>query len=97
MVKVKIIRDDEQHNYEHYLGQIYDAFIDNFEEGYCVDLKDKIWFVPKKYCEEIIDTKRVLLVEDGSVDIDYIEDELGIKCIIYRQGSRKPEWLETGE
>ncbi len=32
MVKVKIIRDDEQHNYEHYLGQIYDAFIDNFEE-----------------------------------------------------------------
>lgn len=37
-------------------------------------------------------TDRILLVEEGSVDIDKIE-ELGITCIAYRQGSNKPEWL----
>lgn len=37
-------------------------------------------------------TDRFLLVEDGSVDVDSIE-ELGIKCIIYRSGANKPEWL----
>ena len=38
-------------------------------------------------------TSGILLVEDGSVDIDHIEDDLGIPCIVYRQGSNKPEWL----
>lgn len=36
---------------------------------------------------------RILLVEDGSVDIDKLEDDLGITYIVYRQGSNKPEWL----
>lgn len=36
---------------------------------------------------------RILLVEDGSVDIDHIEEDLGIDCIIYRSGANKPEWL----
>lgn len=40
---------------------------------------------------------KILLVEDGSVDVDYIEEDLGIKCIVYRQGANKPEWLELGE
>jgi hypothetical protein len=38
-------------------------------------------------------TGSILLVEDGSVDIGYIEDDLGIPCIVYRQGANKPEWL----
>lgn len=38
-------------------------------------------------------TNRILLVEDGSVDIDHIEEDLGIDCIIYRSGANKPEWL----
>ena len=38
-------------------------------------------------------TNRILLVEDGSVDIDHIEDDLGIDCIVYRSGANKPEWL----
>ena len=102
MVKVKIIKDTEFGELQKYLGQIYEAFIDKYSanEGYCVNFKDKINFVPKEYCEvleETIDTKKVLLVEDGSVDVDYIENELGIKCIIYRQGANKPEWLELGE
>lgn len=38
--------------------------------------------------------RKFLLVEDGSVDIDQIEEEFGIDCIVYRQGAKKPEWLE---
>lgn len=103
MVKVKIIKDSEFVDLQKYLGQVYEAFIDKHTgnvEGYCINFEDKINFVPKEYCEvieETIDTKKVLLVEDGSVDVDYIENELGIKCIVYRQGANKPEWLELGE
>jgi regulator of replication initiation timing len=38
-------------------------------------------------------SKKVLLVEDGSVDVDKIEDDLGIYCIAYRQGADRPKWL----
>lgn len=85
----------------------------HFGEGYCVDFLDKIIYVPKEYCEEVTDndnqtkniatpnektdSSKILLVEDGSVDVDYIENELDIKCIVYRQGANKPEWLELGE
>ena len=111
MVKVKIIKDDEISNYKEYIGNTYEAFMDNnaYTEGYCVNILGKMMFVPKEYCEEInegigqigqnekVKYDKVLLVEDGSVDVDYIEEDLGIKCIVYRQGANKPEWLETGE
>lgn len=100
MVKVKIIENPyvDREGSDKYVGNIYEAFIDNqFEEGYCVNLLDNIWFIPKKYCEEINECieqdDKILLVEDGSVDIDHIENELGIKCIVYRQGANKPQWL----
>ena len=48
----------------------------------------------KKYEYIAIPNEKILLVEDGSVDVDYIEEDLGIKCIVYRQGANKPEWLE---
>ena len=41
-------------------------------------------------------TKKVLLVEDGSVDVDELDawcDQNGIKFIVYRQGANKPEFL----
>ena len=109
MVKVKIIKNNPQNELYKYVGNIYEAFIDNhFEEGYCVNLLDNILFVPKEHCEEInegveqnekyeyiaIPNEKILLVEDGSVDVDYIEEDLGIKCIVYRAGANKPEWLE---
>lgn len=114
MVKVRIIKDSEGNEYEQYIGQIFEAFVDKckypsgeFRNGYCVNFGDKIFYTPKEFCEEVewVDNKtnkscvnnRVLLVEDGSVDVNYIEDELGIKCIVYRQGANKPEWLEIGE
>ena len=115
MVKVKIIENPyiDRKDADKYVGNIYEAFIDNrFEEGYCVNLLDNIWFIPKKYCEEVNEDfkvvsqpensskpkyDKILLVEDGSVDVDYIAENLDIKCIVYRQGANKPEWLETGE
>lgn len=39
---------------------------------------------------------KILLVEDGSVDVDDLEewcDEQGIKLVVYRQNSNKPEFL----
>lgn len=40
--------------------------------------------------------KKILLVEDGSVDTDQLE-ELGIEYIIYRQGSKPPYFIEIEE
>lgn len=38
----------------------------------------------------------ILLIEDGSVDIDALEGELmgmGIKILVYRSGSQKPDFI----
>ena len=53
-------------------------------------LKD---FIKDLYSLDFVQNK-ILLVEDDSVDVDDIEENLGIKCIVYRQGANKPEWLE---
>lgn len=42
---------------------------------------------------KIIDKSKILLVEDGSVDVEKLEQD-GFYVIIYRQNSRKPEWLD---
>ena len=39
---------------------------------------------------------RILMVEDGSVDVDDLEEwceQNNIKLIVYRNGANKPEWL----
>jgi hypothetical protein len=41
---------------------------------------------------KIILSSKVLIVEDGSVDIDKLEED-GFYVINYRQGSRPPMWL----
>ena len=38
-------------------------------------------------------SERILVVEDGSVDIDKLEED-GFYVIPYRQGSMPPHWLE---
>lgn len=55
--------------------------IEEFKES----LKTKQW-------EVIPPQDKILLVEDGSVDTEHLE-ELGIKYIVYRSGARPPEWL----
>lgn len=115
MVKVKIIKNNPDCEIGEYIGNVYEAFIDNYNytEGYCVNFLGRIWFVPKECCEEVnegvnktekyeytatpnekTDSSKILLVEAGSVDVDDIVENLGIKCIVYRQGANKPEWLE---
>lgn len=44
--------------------------------------------MPKK-----VANKKILLVEDGSVDVDKLEKD-GFYVIVYRQGSRLPEFLK---
>ena len=42
-------------------------------------------------------TPQILMVEDGSVDIDDLEEwcaDNSIKLIVYRQGANKPEFLK---
>lgn len=101
MVKVKIIENPyvDRKDCDKYVGNIYEAFIDNrFEEGYCVNLLDDIWFIRKACCEEVDENEKtncnkILLVEDGSIDLEIEEETLekmGYKVIVYRQGANKP-------
>lgn len=78
---------------------------------YALDMGDGIYYVDECQVEvlsvepteevkenEIIPNKqqKILLVEDGSVDIDNLEEwcnEQNIKLIVYRNGANKPEWL----
>lgn len=39
---------------------------------------------------------KILLVEDGSVDVDQLEKD-GFYCIVYRSGSNPPQWLNRGD
>lgn len=110
MVKVKIIKDNAQNHYSEYVndGFIYEAFIDYENNMYCVNFYKEIMFVDRDCVEEIEELAanevnneipkhkydKILLVEDGSVDVDAIEENLGIKCIVYRQGAKKPKLLE---
>lgn len=46
--------------------------------------------------------KKFMFVEDGSVDIEQLEEEMEakhpeIKVVVYRQGANKPEFLDLGE
>ena len=82
------------------------------EVTYALDMGDGIYYVDECQVEvlsvepteevkqnEIIPSKqqKILLVEDGSVDIDNLEEwcnEQNIKLIVYRNGASKPEFLE---
>lgn len=44
---------------------------------------------------EALPKDKILLVEDGSVDVDRLEGD-GFYVIVYRQGANKPEWLDKG-
>ena len=43
--------------------------------------------------------KNVIYVEDGSVDVDELQESLGedTKVIVYRQGSKPPEIIQLAE
>lgn len=128
MVKVKII-DSEWEHLKQYVGNTYDAFKLEFDDGrvdYQVQI-DKCATVifSQAECEEIEDEpmtelasiaeegpvvlrdntefikyqKQILFVEDCSIhsdDFDYLVDwcdNHGIKIVIYKCGTNKPEFL----
>ena len=48
----------------------------------------------------ITKTKKLLIVEDGSIDIDACEQDLldmGIRMLVYRQGAEPPRLYDLGE
>lgn len=103
MVKVKIIKSQNQYD-ERYVGGVYEALkMLDFDNSYyyIVKVSDELAIqTSHDYVEEIEEitkpTNRILMVEDGSVDVDELAEwceEQGIKLIVYRQGSNKPEFL----
>ena len=112
MVKIRITRakwsDEEQ-----YVGGVYEAFEMRHSDGridYCTKVTDEfVLCVLPENCEVLeeapeatgksmnIPTGQILMVEDGSVDVDELDEwcsDNGIKLIIYRQGANKPEFLK---
>lgn len=65
-----------------------EALIEKCKELICENEELKIF----KHIAE----NKILLVEDGSVDTDKLEDD-GFYVIAYRQGARPPMWIEKGE
>lgn len=94
------------------VGNIYEAFkmVHPDRTDYAVHVrKDLILDVDPENVEVIENTSvaiqektvpstnKILLVEDGSVDVDDLEEwcaNNGIKLVVYRQGANKPEFLE---
>ena len=78
---------------------------ERYHDFYALGLEDGTWHIPAICCEVVEEaineekqeikpnlTNRILLVEDGSVDEEELE-QLGIKYIVYRSSANKPEWL----
>lgn len=96
---------------EKYIGGIYEAFKMEREDGrieYCTKVdKDRLIPIWPGDCEIIEEvpmtmdkTNKVLLVEDGSVDIDDLDEwcsNHSIKLVVYRNGANKPEFLTVKE
>ena len=74
--------------YSMYYNQIYD----NFTQTTLSD--EKVLELLNKYYNELENGKfynrRILFVEDGSVDVEKLEGD-GFYCVIYRQGSTMPK------
>lgn len=63
------------------------------EEGVLKSIRENVEMQSPQWTVVKAQPKKVLLIEDGSVNADYV-DGLGIPCIYYRQGSPKPEIIE---
>jgi hypothetical protein len=78
---------------------------EDYKTMYALGLENGVYFIPACCCEvidddvittadnKVIKKENILLVEDGSVDIDQLE-EYGFYVIVYRQGATPPMWLK---
>lgn len=75
----------------------------HWQQGLCNKCYEEEFNQLKNGSIRVIDNKEqthLLFVEDGSVDIDNLMPELekcGVKVIVYRQGSQKPELIKLKE
>ena len=84
--KIGIITSTEIESYSNTEYYVIDAGEELPYRYYEKDLKPFVVAVSEKKFDKI------LLVEDGSVDVEKLEQD-GFYCIVYRQGANKPEWL----
>ena len=80
---------------------------EKYQKMYALGLEDGIWFLPTFCCKiveegiinndvpqpQINNPHSILMVEDGSVDVDKLEND-GFYVIVYRQGAVPPMWLK---
>lgn len=67
------------------------------EDGVLKSIREKVEMQPPQPIRVFTQTKKILLVEDGSVDIDNLEEwcnNQNIKLVVYRSGANKPEIIE---
>lgn len=69
-------------------------FIGNINTSEVLQRNDELEEEVKKL-RNIVNGK-ILLVEDGSVDIDRLEED-GFYVISYRQGAMPPAWLKSND
>lgn len=109
-LKVKVLKATIEQE-EQYVGNIYEAFkmAYPYRTDYAVHVDKGLMFGFDPDCVEIVTaelaaveeqtvepTRKILLVEDGSVDVDELAEwcaDNSIKLIVYRQGANKPEFL----
>lgn len=65
-----------------------DNIVDSTTNKY-VSIKEAVDLLNKLKDKKSLAGKKILLVEDGSVDIEKLEKD-GFYCIIYRQGAKPP-------
>lgn len=79
---------------------------EEYKDMFALGLENGVYFIPACCCEiipddsiivtdsnQVIKKENILLVEDGSVDIDQLEQD-GFYVIVYRNGSQPPMWLK---
>lgn len=78
--------------------EVLDASLDySNEEGVLKSIRENVEMQSPQWTVVKAQPKKVLLVEDGSVDIDDLEewcDNQNFKLIVYRSGANKPEIIE---
>ena len=80
-----------------YAAHVDQNLIVCFSPKNCEVIEEKTQAVEVNEHKPFAPTSQILMVEDGSVDVDDLEewcDNNDIKLIIYRQGANKPEFLK---
>lgn len=98
---IKLYNDLDDHKVDAYEKFVSFSVIQEIINRTIADLENED--NARKYQEKLkAPYKKFMFVEDGSVDIDELLEEMSeknpeIKVVVYRQGSNKPEFLDLGD